>query len=137
MLFKSSQLSRDLWGSFSLRLQQHSIVDASNRIVSKREVFENLFDECQGPQQVGIELVVSGIHPSYSLVKREGFDESIVERQHIADVTRDELTSRSVSIARKFGVCHDFDVTVKMMTEAMLYVMENKDQIEQAIKKAV
>jgi len=134
MIYKSSQESRKSWGQFSSDLQKYSIVDPQGNVIPKRYVFEKFFNEDAGEQQVQLLLIVAGMHEKYSLINRKEFDESILRQQLIDEMTREELSSRAVKIARRFNIKDNFDEVVKFMIEGMLHVLENHKQIDDEIK---
>jgi hypothetical protein len=137
MILKSSQATRKAWGQFSIELQEFSIVDPAGNVIPTRVVFESLYDEDNGDNQVQLALIVSGMHVSYSLVKRKEYDDAILRQQLIYDTIREEVHTNAVRIARRFAIKENFDEIVKYMTEGMLYVLDNHQKIESAIRDKV
>jgi len=119
-------------------LQKRSIIDVDTEmVISKRAIFDLLYDDGRGDEQVQLLLVLSGMHQSYALVHRKEFDQAIFEQQAIDDSTREELRARAVRIARKYEIGENFDEVVKYMIEGMIHVLDNHKQIQASIRDAV
>ena len=128
---KTSAKYREAYCNFMVALKEFSIVKGEC-VQSKRKVFEEYYSE---GSDTAIALIISGHHPMFSLVPRDSYDESMLHQQLITDITHEVVTARAISMARRFSVTENFDVTVNLMAEAMIDALENSHTIESEIKK--
>ena len=132
MIYKSSQICREWWGKFSLKLQEYSIKGLDGKIIPKREIFEQLYKE--GTPQIPLFLIMSGSHPAYSLVPRDNYDKAILKQQCIDEAIHELVSSWAVGILRDSESPTTFDECVKMLTDGMLFALDNQELVEACIK---
>ena len=134
MIYRASNKRREEWCKFTLATQKFSVVDSDNNHVCKRDVFEQLYDEYDHTQ-IGLNLLSNNAHQHFHLVPRDGYNEAETRRQYIDEMTKEVMSIRAISLARRMHLDTHFDHTVKWMTEAMLDVFENYQAAGEAVNK--
>ena len=122
MIYKSTQSCRDWWGKFTVALQAYTLINQFGSPISKREVFETLFDP-DTSSQVQLELVMSGFHQQFGRVQRYAFDEAANESDLIHELTQEVAHEAAVSILR--GNEQYQDDPVGCVMAGIVYAVEN------------
>ena len=131
---RSSHKFREAWAEFAIQLQDKSIVDHADVVQCKRVVFEKLYNESD-PRLTDIHLVVSGLHPMFSLVDRPGMKQAIDEQAQIQNATKAVMNDLAMAVLRHHPPIECLPTVLKLMVEAMMAVHENGRDVEDRIRK--
>lgn len=130
MHYMATNKSKDWWAKFATSLQTKSILDPDGNLVSKRRVFDKLYNP-DSHDQVQLELIMSGSHWHYQTIPRDGYDEATAATQYYAEVFRMELRQRAVVVMRGKGKPYDIESVVAGLD----YALENYDEIIKTIDR--
>ena len=129
MLYRATNKAKAAWSDFAVSLQCRTIVDINGHTVSKREVFESLFDE-DSEDQIQLSLVKTNHHDYYTTVEREDYCKSKELIDHYDKVSKEVIYHKAVIVIRESSRPLD----IGSVTAGMEYVLQNQKEIDAQIE---